>query len=102
MLKIITPIAIAALTVLSIAPQSQAIPINLESILIRPRADGTTKVKAVIGIGTQPDYSSRWEGRGRREWEIQREREAERRRYRYYQRGDRYSDYGREYRRDRY
>jgi hypothetical protein len=95
MLKLIAPIALAALTVLSIAPQSQAIPINLESIYIRPRADGTTRVKAVIGVGTQPEYSNRWEGRGRREWEIQREREAERRRHRYYSRGDRYSDYDR-------
>jgi hypothetical protein len=99
MLKIITPIAIAALTVLSIAPQSQAIPINLESIYIGPRWDGSTKVKAVIGVGTQPEYSNRWEGRDRREWQIQREREAERRRNRSYSRGDRYSDYDREYHR---
>jgi hypothetical protein len=94
MLKFITPLALAAITVISIAPKSQAIPINLNSIYIGQNRDGDTRVKAVIQVGDQPDYSNRWDVRRRREWEAQRERAAERRRHRYYSQNDRrYSDY---------
>jgi hypothetical protein len=104
MLKLITPIALAALTVLSIAPKSQAIPINLNSIFIGQNRDGDTRVRAVVQLGAQPQYANRWEDRRHREWEIQREREAERRRHRSFYHRDRDEDRGEyrgEYRHDR-
>jgi hypothetical protein len=96
MLKLITPIALATIAVLSIAPKSQAIPINLNSIFIGQNRDGDTRVRAVVQLGNQPEYANRWQGRRHREWEIQREREAELRRRADYHR-DR-SDYRGEYR----
>jgi hypothetical protein len=94
MLKLIAPIALATLTVLSIAPKSQAIPINLNSIFIGQNRDGDTRVRAVVQLGAQPEYTNRWEDRRHREWEIRREREAERRRQRAYYHRDRYEDRG--------
>jgi hypothetical protein len=94
MLKLITPIVLAAVTVLSIAPKSQAIPINLNSIFIGQDRSGDTRVRAVVQLGAQPDYSNRWDWQRHREVEIQREREAERRRNRSYYHRDRYEDRG--------
>jgi hypothetical protein len=104
MLKLITPLAIAALSVISIAPKSQAIPINLNSIFIGQQG-GDTRVKAVIQLGSQSEYYPRWEAQRQSEWTQQRERPAERRHHRYYSRQDsrqdRDSDYRGAYRRDR-
>ena len=94
MLKLITPIALAALTVLSIAPKSQAIPINLNSIFIGQNRDGDTRVRAVVQLGAQPNYGNRWDWQRHREIEIQREREAERRRHRAFYHRDRDEDRG--------
>jgi hypothetical protein len=101
MLKLITPIALAALTVLSIAPKSEAIPINLNSIFIGQDRYGDTRVRAVVQVGAQPEYANRWDWRRHREIEIQREREAERRRHRGYYYRDR-DDARREYRGEYY
>lgn len=105
MLKLITPIALAAITVLSIAPKSQAIPINLNSIFIGQDRHGDTRVRAVVQVGSQPDYGNRWDWQRHREIEIQRERAAERRRHRDEMHRVRYEDrrdYRGEYYPDRY
>jgi catalase len=100
MLKFIAPLAIAALTVLSIAPKSQAIPININSILFE-QSSRDSQPRIVVKLGGQPQYSNRWEAQRRREFELQRERDAERRRHRSYSHQDRYDEYDGRYRRDR-
>jgi hypothetical protein len=101
MLKFITPLAIAALTVISIVPKSAAFPINLDSIFIG-QSHGDDRPRVVVKIGGQPEYSNRWEGQRRQEeLRREREREAEHRRHRNYAQRDRYSDNRGEYRRDR-
>ncbi|WP_310486552.1 hypothetical protein, partial [Chamaesiphon sp. VAR_69_metabat_338] len=101
MLKLITPLALAAIAVLSIAPKSQAIPINLNSIFIGQDRYGDTRVRAVVQVGAQPEYGNRGDWQRYREIEIQREREAERRRDRGYYRRDRDDD-RRDYHRGEY
>lgn len=95
MLKLITPIALAALTVLSIAPKSEAIPINLNSLFIGQDRYGETRVKAVVQVGAQPEYANRGDWQRHREIEIQREAERRRNRRDYYRYRD---DARREYR----
>jgi hypothetical protein len=101
MLKLITPIAIGLLTVISIAPKSEAIPINLNSVSFGiPGGDSHSQV--VIKIGGQPDYADRRQSLRRREFELQQQRQSERRRYRYHSQHDRIDEYRGEYRRARW
>ncbi len=100
MLKFLTPLALAALTVVAIAPQSQAFPIDINSIFIG-QSSRDAQPRIVVKLGGQPDYGNRWES------QRYRQQEADRRRYDTYSHHDRYSegrgDYHHDggYRRDR-
>ncbi len=105
MLKLITPVAIGLLTVLSIAPKSEAIPINLNSISFEQSGNSTPRV--IVNVGTQQQSSHReYSSHGSySRWEVQRRYQLEqeaaaRRRHRYYghDRDNRNSDYHAEYR----
>jgi catalase len=91
MLKLITPVALGLLTVLSIAPKSEAIPINLNSIYFE-QSSRDVQPRVIVNLGIASEHSNRWEIQRRQELAQQREREANRRRYRYYSRHDRYSN----------
>jgi hypothetical protein len=94
MLKLIAPIAISLLTVISIAPKSEAIPINLNSISFEQ--SGKSAPRVIVNIGTQAQsnhrdysnrtYSNRWETQ--RRYQLEQEAAA-RRRHRYYSQHDR-------------
>jgi hypothetical protein len=100
MLKLITPIAIAVLTTITIAPKSEAIPINLNSISFEQSGNSTPRVVVNVGTQTQSNhrdypnrtYSSRWEVQ--RRYQLEQEAAA-RRRHRYYShdRDNRNSEY---------
>ncbi|WP_373543032.1 hypothetical protein [Chamaesiphon sp.] len=84
MLKFLTPLALAALTAISIAPQAQAFPINIDSISIG-QSSRSNQPRIVVKIGGQPEYSNRWKSHYRH-------RESDRRRYDPYSYPDRYSE----------
>jgi hypothetical protein len=93
MSKFLTPLALAALTVISIAPQSQAFPIDINSIFIgQSRQDAQPRI--VVKVGGQPEYSRHGES------PRYRDRDSNRRRYDTYSQSDRYSDGHRDYHRD--
>ena len=93
MLKFLTPLALAALTVISIAPQSQAFPIDINSIFIgQSRRDAQPRI--VVKVGGQPDYYRRGES------PRYRDRDSDRRRYDTYSQDRRYSEGNHEYHRD--
>jgi hypothetical protein len=90
MFKLLTPLAIAALAVISIAPQSQALPINLDSIILKQSSpDAPPRVIVNLGV-PQPAY------RGDDRWQ----RESRSHRYGY-DRAERRGDERGEYRRNR-
>jgi hypothetical protein len=67
MFKLLTPLAIAALAVISIAPQSQAFPINLNSIILKQSSpDAPPRVIVNLGV-PQPAYRDdyRWQRESR-------------------------------------
>jgi hypothetical protein len=75
-----TALAIALLTVMSIAPKSQAMSANASSLSVNQPA-GDLHAQLIIKIGGQSDRSYRDDDRYR---QIDREREEERRRREYY------------------
>jgi catalase len=97
MLKLITPVALGLLTVLAIAPKSQAIPINLNSLYFE-QSSRDAQPRVIVNLGIPSEHSNRWELQRRQELAQQRDREANRRRYRYYSRNDRWSNDRNEYR----
>jgi hypothetical protein len=116
MLKL-TSLAIALLTVIAIAPQSEAMPIDVQSISFNQPARGQ-QPQIFVNIGGHPQYSNRWSEKRHRQLELrrEREREAERRRHEYYSQrhhsrdayrpqvretNDRYGEYRAPYQRDR-
>jgi hypothetical protein len=102
MLKFITPIAIVALTVIAIAPKSQAIPINVNSISFE-QSSRYSQPQVIVKIGSQPEYHNHWEVKNRRELELKRARAAAIRRYQYSSRHNHSRDYqDRNYREYRY
>lgn len=78
----LTTFAIGLLTVISIAPQSQAMATNVTHVAVERPAGDIAQI--TVKIGGQPQYSNRWEVQRRRQLELEREREAERRRHEYY------------------
>ena len=97
MLKL-TSLAIGLLTVISMAPRSEAMTANDHPISIeRPAANLHSQVILKIG---ERGYSRRGDYQRRRELELQREREREAARRRQYRRHYDRSERG-EYRRDR-
>lgn len=97
-----TSLALGLLTVIAIAPASQAATYNNSVSVQKPAADLHSQL--IIKIGGQPEYHHRGEAERRRELEREREREREREaaRRRHQSYGHRYhgDDRG-EYRRDR-
>lgn len=83
MLKFLTLLALAV-TVVSIAPQSQAFPIDINSIFIG-QSHRDAQPRIVVKVGGQPDYYRRGES------QRYRDRESDRRRYDTYSQPDRYS-----------
>ncbi len=99
MLKL-TSFALGLLTVIAIAPASQAATTSNPLSIQKPAGDLHSQV--IIKLGGQPEYHHRGEAERRRELEREREREREReaaarRRHHHQYHGD---DRG-EYRRDR-
>jgi hypothetical protein len=116
MLKL-TSLGIGLLTVISMVPAAQALPIqNSNSDLHRLEGDLHSQIILNVNpqIRREQEYHYRWEAARRRQLELEREREAqerlaaERRRHRQYAKhhsngnshGE-YRDYHSEYRRDR-
>lgn len=102
MLKV-TSLVLGLLTVIAIAPSSEAMTTTDRPLSIQQPA-GNLHAQVIFKIG-QPDYRNRGQAQRRREFELAREREAERRRREHDRRnhhrgGDRDRNYG-EYRRDR-
>ncbi len=112
-----TSLAIALLTVIAIAPKSEAIPLDIQSISFNQPARGQ-QPQILVKIGSQQQYANRWEEKRHRQLELrrEREREAERRRHEYYaqrhhardtyrpqvrETSDRHSEYRAPYQRDR-
>jgi hypothetical protein len=83
MLKL-TPLAIALLTVISIAPQSQALTAGDRSASFQQPAQNL-HAQVIIKIGGQTESHSE-ESERRRRWELEREKEAAWRRHKYYSR----------------
>lgn len=77
---------IGLITVILIAPQSQAMTTNVTPVAVERPARDIAQI--TVKIGGQPQYSNRWEVQRRRQLELERERErereAERRRSEYY------------------
>jgi hypothetical protein len=91
MLKL-TSLALGLLTVLSIAPSSEAMSANINPVsLQQPAANLHSQV--ILRIGDRKGYSRRGQLQRQRDLELQRRREAERRRRQFRRSGD--------YRRDR-
>lgn len=67
-------LAIGLLTVISIAPQSQAAT-NVTPLAVERSTGDIAQI--TVKIGGQPQYSNRWEVQRRRQLELQRERERE-------------------------
>jgi hypothetical protein len=115
MLKLLTPLTIGLLTVIAIAPKSEAMTANVSPLSLRQPA-GDLHAQVIIKVGGQPEYSRRGDVDRRRQRELEREQEVARRRREYYYqrnhshptyrsqvgeyRGDR-DKYQGEYRRDR-
>jgi hypothetical protein len=82
----LTAFAIGLLTVISIAPQHQAMATNITPVTVERPAGDIAQI--TVKIGGQPQYSNRWEVQRRRQLELERERErereADRRRREYY------------------
>jgi hypothetical protein len=91
MLKL-TSLAIGLLTVVSMAPKSEAMSVTAAPLSLQQPA-GDLHAQVIFKIGGQQDYRRRMNLQRRRELELQREREREARRRNYRNRG--------EYRRDR-
>jgi hypothetical protein len=89
MFKLITPIAIALLTTSAIAPKSEAIPINLNSISFEQ--SGNSAPRVIVNIGTQAQSNHReYSNHGEVQRRDRSEQEAAaRRRHRYYSQHDR-------------
>ena len=97
MFKLIAPIAIAALAVISIAPQSQAFPINLNSIILKSSPDSQPRLIVNLGV---PQSSYRGDDRWHREADRSSERDARSHRYGDERQNHRDENWG-QYRRDR-
>ena len=99
MLKL-TSLALGLLTIISMAPASQAAT-NIHPLSIQKPA-GDLHSQVIIKLGGQPQYHHRGEAERRRELEREREREREREaaRRRHQSRGH-YDKYPGEYRHDR-
>jgi hypothetical protein len=95
-----TPLALGLLTVIAIAPASQAATTLHPVSLQQPTGDLHSQV--ILKIGGQPEYHHREEAARRRELEREREREREaaRRRHQYYSHHHSREYHG-EYRHDR-
>jgi hypothetical protein len=89
MLKLITPLALAALTIISIAPNSEAMSANIRPLSVG-QPGGDLHAQVIIKFGDR-GYSRRAAAQRRRE--LEREREAARRRQ--------YRRYRNDYRRSR-
>ena len=96
MLKL-TSLALGLLTVIALAPASQAATTITPLSLQQPA--GNLHSQVILKIGGSPVYHESAEARRRREIELEREREAARRHHKYNSH-HRYDDRG-EYRRDR-
>jgi hypothetical protein len=98
MLKL-TSLALGLLTVITIAPKSEAMSANVSPLSLQQPA-GNLHSQVIIKLGGQPERYDRAEIRRR---ELEREREAARRRHQYHSH-NRYDDrdkYHGEYHRDR-
>jgi hypothetical protein len=98
MLKL-TSLALGLLTVIAIAPTSQAAT-NVSSLALQTPA-GDLHSQVIIKLGGQPQYYQRGEGARRRELQRQRELEREREALRRRQYGGHEDKYHSEHRRDR-
>jgi hypothetical protein len=93
-------LAIGLLTVIAIAPKSEATVVNSSPISLQQPAENLhAQIIFKVGDRDRRDYYRR--ERERRREEIRREREAERRQYRNRNRRERERERDREYRRNR-